>query len=384
MDFGKLIHDQVPDKNGQTLPPGLTSGAYSIRDLADDTVANLYEGKVIVDKTFGHAAYGCMICCGPDSPWMQYDPLSLVPSGYANQQVQAVNSCSNQLVTVTGDFPTWWTDSTSIATASNNKITGVAVGSTNHNALSINMYWGPKEASNGGSCDLSQQQPSGGTNVTPSLLLQGNQYNSIFVGTDPNLAPPNSIFATVSPVGGAFTETSSVSADTFTPVASGGPGWVVNTTTQSTNTGDRKLTVTYTAGGQTASQSLNVTARQFAYLANDSPSNTCTLGYGTTYLYIYTPYTHPDKTAVPPGIGLTNTAVTESFNTQPPAGTVVGSGALDANSQFTDKLSYCSSAPLSFSTSITQTLSIEGYQVRQNLLTYSGSGITLTNQGPTQ
>jgi hypothetical protein len=43
-----------------------------------------------------------------------------------------------------------------------------------------------------------------------------------------------------------------------------------------------------------------------------------------------------------------------------------------------------SSSPLTLSTSVTQTLSIEGYQVRQNLLTFSSSGISLTNQGPTQ
>lgn len=84
------------------------------------------------------------------------------------------------------------------------------------------------------------------------------------------------------------------------------------------------------------------------------------------------------------GIGLTNTPVTESFNPQPPPNTVIGGGALDANSQFSDRLVYCSTSPLTISTSVTQTLSIAGYQVRQNQLTYSGSGVTLTNQGPTQ
>ena len=35
LDFGKLIHDQVPDKDGHTLPPDLASGSYRIRDLSD-------------------------------------------------------------------------------------------------------------------------------------------------------------------------------------------------------------------------------------------------------------------------------------------------------------------------------------------------------------
>ena len=217
------------------------------------------------------------------------------------------------------------------------------------------------------------------------LTLQGNQYNSIFAGTDQNLAGANSIFATVSPTGGTFTTTSSASGDTFTPVTTGGPGWVVNTTTQSTNSGDRTITVKYTVSGQApVSKFLNVTARQFAYAANNTPSNTCTLGYGTSYLYIYIPYTHPDGTAVQPGLSLGGTAVTESFNPQPPAGTVTGNGSLNANSQFTDQLTYCSTSPLSSSPTVTQTISIEGYQVRQNSLTYSSAGVTLSSLGPTQ
>jgi hypothetical protein len=160
---------------------------------------------------------------------------------------------------------------------------------------------------------------------------------------------------------------------------------VVHTTTASAAPADRTITVTYTVSGQgTVTRKLTVTARQFAYVTNNSPSNTCTLGYGTTQLYAYTPYTHPDKTAVPAGIGLSGTAVPETFNPQPPAGTVTGDGSLNANSQFGDRISYCSSSPLTISTTITQTLSIEGYQVRQNTLKYSSAGVTYTNLGPTQ
>jgi hypothetical protein len=169
LDFGKLIHDRVPDKNGHTLPPGLTEGTYRLLDLNENPVGSLYEGKEIVDKTYGHASYTCMICCGPDSPWMMYDPLSVLIGGSGNQSVQAVNSCSERPVDVTGDFPTWWTDNSSIATASASQINGIAVGSTNHNALSINMYWGPKEDSGGSDCPLSQEQLFAATNVTPVI-----------------------------------------------------------------------------------------------------------------------------------------------------------------------------------------------------------------------
>ena len=163
IDFGKLIRGQIPDKDGHVLPPDLTSGAYRLRDLADPAAGSLYEGKVIVDKTHGHAAYGCMICCGPEEPSMQYDPINLIIFLYEYQQVNASNSCGGGVQIVTGDFPTWWTDNTSIATANRNKITGAGAGSTTHYAQSKPMYWGFRE--NASYCPTSQPVPSAGTDV---------------------------------------------------------------------------------------------------------------------------------------------------------------------------------------------------------------------------
>jgi hypothetical protein len=383
IDVGKLIRESIPGKNGKTLPNTLTSGSYEIRDLTNKGIGTLFEGKVIYDKTYGHVTYGCTICCGLKRLVMFFNPLGIPFLGTSGNGVDGQDACSLEYTDISGDFDgNWSTASASIATVDTfGTHTGQGVGSTTSTTFAQEEWYVSKY-----SCPILQRPSNGSDNVNPSLTLQGNQYNSIFVGSDPNLATPNSIFATVKPTGGTFTETSSVTGDTFAPVQSGGPGWVVTTTTQSTNARDRKLTVTYTVSGNPtpASQFLNVTARQFAYLTNNSPSNTCTLGYGTTQLYTYTPYTHPDKTAAQAGIGLSGTAVTESFNPQPPAGTVTGSGALDPNSQFTDRISYCSSSPLTISTTITQTLSIEAYQVRQNTLKYSSTGITYTSLGPTQ
>src|SRR5271170_6101738 len=83
--------------------------------------------------------------------------------GSSDQVVQALNSCSNQLQTVTVDFPTWWSGNTSISTTSTYQINGVAVGTTTNNAQSKNMYWGPKEDSGGGPCQVSQAETSGNT-----------------------------------------------------------------------------------------------------------------------------------------------------------------------------------------------------------------------------
>jgi hypothetical protein len=45
VDLGELIHDQIPDKSGHTLPTNLASGAYRIRDLTDAAAGTVYEGK---------------------------------------------------------------------------------------------------------------------------------------------------------------------------------------------------------------------------------------------------------------------------------------------------------------------------------------------------
>ena len=165
VDFGKLIRNQIPDKNGYVLPPDLTSGAYRIRDLEHNPLGALYEGKVIVDKTYGHAAYGCGVCCGPDAPTMAFDPLAVSIDDYADQYVQALDSCGGGVQDFTGDFPTWWTDDTAIATANRNSIHGVAAGTTNHHAESDPMYWGIRKAFN--SCPISRPQTTAGTNVGP-------------------------------------------------------------------------------------------------------------------------------------------------------------------------------------------------------------------------
>ncbi|HKU17831.1 MAG TPA: hypothetical protein VJP80_01010, partial [Candidatus Saccharimonadales bacterium] len=64
VDVGQLIRMQTPDENGNTLPSTLTTGSYEITDLSHHGAGTLFEGKVIYDKMYGHAAYGCALCCG--------------------------------------------------------------------------------------------------------------------------------------------------------------------------------------------------------------------------------------------------------------------------------------------------------------------------------
>lgn len=221
----------------------------------------------------------------------------------------------------------------------------------------------------------------------PSLQVSGN--NFIFVGSDPHLASVNKYFATIAqPPGGTFSASSSDPNDVIATGSTGGIPWIsVTTLDQSAQNLDRVLTFSYTlSDGRKVSPSREVTSRQFAYATNPPLTSVCGLGYGYQYFIAYTLYTHPDQTAVEPGLGLDGTPVAENF--EPPAIACpieTGSGNLDANSLFTDRIAMCSTTPIpACSSTHIQTLSIAGYLVRSNSLTISDTGLVYTNQGPIQ
>jgi hypothetical protein len=163
VDVGKLIREQVPDKNGLVLPSDLTMGSYALQDLTDRGVGNLFEGKVILDKTFGHVSYGCSTCCGYLSPWMYWDPIGVGVGLEGDQDVWSTNMCDDTsgsvLFAIVGS--SWNTGNHAIATASNAKITGVALGSTTNYAEGDLTLGGAMSKH----CTYTQVTPSGLANV---------------------------------------------------------------------------------------------------------------------------------------------------------------------------------------------------------------------------
>jgi hypothetical protein len=164
VDVGKLIRQRMPDKNGSVLPPDLMMGSYEIQDLTDRGVGNLYEGKVIVDKTYGHVAYGCAQCCGYGiDPWMYWDPILTATGAEADQDVWDMNNCTSSDVSVLDYFPDWGTGNHAIATASGHVIKGVAPGSTTNFASGTLTVGGASSYK----CLATPLQPSGPANVEP-------------------------------------------------------------------------------------------------------------------------------------------------------------------------------------------------------------------------
>lgn len=103
------------------------------KDLTHVILGPLYEAKLTIDKTNGHASYGCYTCCGEDGIVMGEDPMNLPVASTQNQSAWSASSCLGHQINITGAMSTWWTDNTSIATEKSYQITGVAPGSTNNN-----------------------------------------------------------------------------------------------------------------------------------------------------------------------------------------------------------------------------------------------------------
>jgi hypothetical protein len=391
LNFADLIHHSVPDRKGKVLPAEVTAGTYDLEDLNPGLAGNLIEGKVALDKTWGHLAHGCLQCCGY-TPYLNPDPAAVAVGNFVGIQSLGQNNCTGRngydLTTYFSSmYASWWSGNSGIAQVTSFQGKGMAAGTTIGNARGYMVPSG-----DGGPYKQCPAGPQQTQNQVPVFKFQISGNAFIFVGTDPNIVSANSYYATngsggsPQPAGGILSATSSDSKDTFQITQGNLPVAKVSTSDQSANNLDRTLTFKYAlSGGDSVSQLMKVTARQFAWDTNNNPNNVCTLGYGTDLTYTYTVYTHPDKTAVDGNSGLSGTPVTEAFNPAIGCGTVTGGGSLNTNGQFTDHVaSICSSTPLTCSLTTTQTLSVAGYQVRQNQLVFSTTGVSYTNKGPFQ
>jgi len=141
INIGDLIRNQIPDENGKVLPIDATSGAFRLEEPGNVGIGNLFEGKLILDRTYGNAVYGCMVCCAPAHGNVDFNPLGVALASDAYQSVTGIDACTGFDVDMTGEYTTWWTGNTAIATATMNRIHGVAAGSTPHYARGT-FAWG--------------------------------------------------------------------------------------------------------------------------------------------------------------------------------------------------------------------------------------------------
>jgi hypothetical protein len=286
VDVGQLISQHVPDKNGNVLPAGLSSGTYEIWDLANRARGALFEGKVVYDKTYGHATYGCMGCCGPKTPSFTFDfnPLSIPLGGIVWQGVQAYDSCALQYDDWSDYFDgSWSTASPSIATVDYyGNHYGVGVGATTSSASAwLNVESTTEE------CPYVNIERSGTDNVPPNIT-----------GISPSQGPVG-MTASVTINGNGFGTSPSVSAGTgITVTVSSATNTQIQASfnvSSSAPAGNHSVTVT--ASGQT-SNSVNFFVQVPTSLSivpgtdHTTPETGCTTsgglsGCGVTRTFMY-------------------------------------------------------------------------------------------------
>jgi len=166
LDVGHLVHDQVPDSDGHVLPPDTMTGSYELRDLDHAYVGQLYEGKLIMDKTYGHAAYGCGTCCGLYDVVLDPSPFD-GPTGIANNDyIHATEQCGGLVGDYTGGGYNWASSNTAVATLPNRTLHTVAVGAAKGSAV---IQLETTHAEPGGKCPNITWNPQQPVTVTPTI-----------------------------------------------------------------------------------------------------------------------------------------------------------------------------------------------------------------------
>jgi hypothetical protein len=162
VDVGDLKQRQVPDAKGNVIPLAANSGTYEIQDLRDPQVGSLFEAKLTVDKTFGHAAYGCALCCGDDYAWLDPDPFYTGVGSGGQDDLWGLNKCYGTESDLTGISYGWTSSNTAVATMGPNKgwVNGISAGKS-----TITGYFNARLEDGTGRCTFQPVGGSGGGTV---------------------------------------------------------------------------------------------------------------------------------------------------------------------------------------------------------------------------
>ena len=109
------------------IPPEVMFGSYELRDLRHPALGFLYEGKLIVDKTYGHASYGCAHCCGYSQSRMSPTPFNGPPNTDNTDTYQSYSVCDSSWEDF-DFFTTPYSSNTTVATMSVSTMHTVAPG----------------------------------------------------------------------------------------------------------------------------------------------------------------------------------------------------------------------------------------------------------------
>jgi hypothetical protein len=166
VDVGQLVANQAPDTNGKTIPPSVMSGSYDVNSVTDKPTDGIFEGKLVIDKTYGYAVHGCLNCC-PEYIRLTVtpNPLNLAVGGTSSPAAVGTNVCTGQQETAS--VASYGTGNPSVATGGL-LITGAGAGSTTYFASVLASAQDPE-----GRCKMSTEQSGPGT-VNVSCAIPTN------------------------------------------------------------------------------------------------------------------------------------------------------------------------------------------------------------------
>jgi hypothetical protein len=135
--LARLPANQVPDSDGNVIPPEIMTGSYELRDLDHPAVGLLYEGKLTIDKTYGHASYGCGTCCGYYNTRLTPNPFNGPPSIDNWDSYLAQEQCGGYWDDFTNSAYFWQSSNPAVATLPNSRLHTVAVGTATGSAQNL-------------------------------------------------------------------------------------------------------------------------------------------------------------------------------------------------------------------------------------------------------
>jgi hypothetical protein len=157
---GSRRHDLIPN----LLPAVVTQGSYDVRDLSagQSSRGNLSESSLVVDQTLGASVIplGVTRCsCALDGPGWSPDAFFFLLADGDDltdaASIDATDECDGTLVDASGDFTSWLSSDTAVATVATKKVTAVGAGTATATADGSIL-----ESTGAGTCAFVQVHPS--------------------------------------------------------------------------------------------------------------------------------------------------------------------------------------------------------------------------------
>jgi hypothetical protein len=141
VNFADLIHNRVPDRNGNVLPPDASSGTYELEDANGGY--GLLQDSFALNGIWGNQAQQPPLpeCCGYTGVGFDPNEVDFGVLGINDPLiVAATDQCSGGNSNISSFFTDWWSGNPSVAQVSREQVTSVGFGSTDANASGLVGY----------------------------------------------------------------------------------------------------------------------------------------------------------------------------------------------------------------------------------------------------